>query len=114
MQINGSSLSTAFISRSNEAREPVRPPVIIDAEPKARTTTRPLLPATTEATPFQTALTVEEDTRQERFVRLFARSDESEKLEFADAEALPSGVQQYLQIARLESEPQQRLFDEIV
>ena len=114
MQINGSSLSTAFISRSNEAREPVRPPVIIDAEPKTRTTTRSILPAATEATPFQTALTVEEYTRQERFVRLFARSDESETSAFSDAETLPNGVQQYLQIARLQSDPQQRLFDEIV
>ena len=114
MQINGSSLSTAFISRSNEAREPVRPPVIINAEPKTRTTARPLLPAATEAAPFQTALTVEEDTRQERFVRLFARSDESETSAFSDAETLPNGVQQYLQIARLQSDQQQRLFDEIV
>lgn len=114
MQINGSSLSTAFISRSNEARESVRPPVIIDAEPKARTAVRPLLPAATEATAFQTALTVEEDTRQERFVRLFSSSDESETIAFADAEILPDAVQQYLQISRLETEPQQRLFDEIV
>ena len=114
MQINGSSLSTAFISRTNEARETVRPPVIIDAEAKARTAVRPLLPAATEATAFQTALTVEEDTRQERFVRLFSSSDESETIAFADAEILPDAVQQYLQISRLETEPQQRLFDEIV
>ena len=114
MQINVSSLSTAFISGSNEARKFVRAPVIIDAEPKARTAVRPLSPAATEATPFQTALTVEENTRQERFVRLFARSDESETIAFADAETLPSSVQQYLQIARQEAEPQQRLFDEIV
>jgi hypothetical protein len=35
-------------------------------------------------------------------------------LGFVAEEALPRGVQQYLQIANLDTEPQQRLFDEIV
>jgi hypothetical protein len=112
MQINGSSLSTAFAPRSNEAREPVRPPIIIDAEPKSPSA-RPLLPVATASSPFQTALTVEDD-RQERFVRLFAENSESEPDTSSEPNALPRGVQQYLQIASIETEPQRRLFDEIV
>jgi hypothetical protein len=115
MQINGSTLSTAFTPRSSEAREPVRPPIIIDAEPRSRNA-RPLLPAATETSRFQTALTIDDgqDERQARFVRLFADNNQPETLDFVAEEALPRGVQQYLQIANLDTEPQQRLFDEIV
>ena len=112
MQINGSSLSTAFAPRSNEAREPVRPPIIIDAEPRARSA-RPLLPATTETSSFQTALTVD-DGQQERFIRLFSENSEPDSEAPSQNDALPRGVQEYIQIASIETEPQQRLFDEIV
>jgi len=115
MQINGVSQSSAFITRSSEAREPVRPPIIIDAEPKAREA-RPLLPAATKASPFQTALTVdvERDERQEKFIRLFSENEVDTQAASFESNALPRGVEEYLQIADVNSEPQQRLFDEIV
>jgi hypothetical protein len=112
MQINGSSLSTVFLPRSNDAREPVRPPIIIDAEPRARSV-RPLLPATTEPSPFQTALSIDRDVRQQRFDRLFA-DDNASVSDTKEANALPRGVEQYIQIASLDSDPQQRLFDALV
>ncbi len=112
MQINGASLSTAFFARTNEVREPVRPPVVIDVEVQERRS-RPILPATTEASPFQTALTTEEGSRQARFVRLFAEDDVSSSSD-SERRALPRGVEQYLQIADLDVEPEARLFDESV
>lgn len=113
MQINGNTLSTAFIPRSNEAREAVRPPVIIDAEPRPRSA-RPLLPAVNEASAYQAALTLEEQ-KQERFVRVFADSSDSDAPPLFDPEALPRGVQAYQQIADLDdTAATQRLFDEIV
>ena len=114
MQINGSLLSTAFIARGHDARESIRPPVIIDAEPRPSREPRPLLPATTEASPFQAALSTAEDEQQQRFVRLFSQTTENEQVDLRTETALPRGVQQYVQIAQLETEPQQRLFDEIV
>ena len=83
MQIKGSTLSTAFTPRSSEVREPVRPPVIIDAEPWSRNA-RSLLPAATETSRFQTALTIDDgqDERQARFVRLFADNNQSENIRF--------------------------------
>lgn len=112
MQINGSSLSVAFLPRANDAREPVRPPIIIDAEPEARSP-QPLLPAAVEPSPFQTALSEERDDRQQRFVRLFADNNVS-VIDPTKSSALARGVDQYIQIARLESDPQQRLFDALV
>ena len=114
MQINGSSLSTVFIPKGHDARAPIRPPVIIDAEPSIAREARPLLAATTEASPFQTALTTAEDEQQQNFVRLFADTVSNEELEFVDDEILPRSVQQYVQIANLTTEPQQRLFDALV
>jgi hypothetical protein len=113
MQINGSLLSTVFIASAQDARDPIRPPIIIDATPSKRAP-RPLLPATTEASPFQTVLSSTEDVQQQRFVRLFAQTTEHERVEFKTETALPRGVQQYVQIAQLDIEPQQRLFDESV
>jgi len=115
MQINGASLSTVFIPRGHEAREPIRPPVIIDAEPQAREA-RPLLPATTQTAPYQAVITTAQDERQENFVRLFAgnREQDNRTSSTSTRDALPASVQQYIQIANLETGPQQRLFDEIV
>jgi hypothetical protein len=114
MQINGSSLSTAFPPRFNEARQSVRPPIIIDAEPRPNQgLERPLLPAVTKASPSEISKTLQNDARQEGFVRLFAKSMGSETQKFSES-TLPVGVQQYIQIASLDSDSQQRLFDEIV
>jgi len=113
MQINGASLSTVFIPKGHDAREPVRPPVIIDAEPQVREA-RPLLPATTQAASYQAVLTTVEDERQENFVRLFAGSKGKDNQVASVPQALPASVQQYLQVANLETAPQQRLFDEMV
>lgn len=113
MQINGLSLSTAFTPRFNEVRQTVRPPIIIDAEPRRKESPeRSLFPAVTKASPSQISKTLKNDARQEGFVRLFAKSNESETQTFSDNK-LPRGVQMYLQIAGLEFAPQQRLFDEI-
>ena len=114
MQINGSSPSTVFTPRGHDARAPIRPPVIIDAEPGSAREFRPLLPATTETSPFQTALSTAEDEQQQNFVRLFADTVGNEELELGDDEILPRSVQQYVQIANLNTEPQQRLFDALV
>jgi hypothetical protein len=114
MQINGSSLSTVFIPKGQGAREPIRPPVTIDAEPTRARAARTSLAATTEASPFQTALMTAEDEQQQNFVRLFADAVRNEELQFNDDEPLPRSVQQYVQIANLNTEPQQRLFDALV
>lgn len=114
MQINGNSFSSGYVPKTAAElqREVVRPPVIIDAETSS-TNTRPLLPAATEASAFQAQLGQEND-RQARFVRLFADNAAQDVSSF-DPEALPQGVQQYLQIANLETASgQQRLFDELV
>jgi hypothetical protein len=114
MQINGSSLSTVFIPKGQGAREPIRPPAIIDAEPARVHEGRPLFAAATAVSPFQTALTTAEDEQQQNFVRLFAERVSDEELEVSDDEILPRSVQQYVQIANLTTEPRQRLFDALV
>ena len=114
MQINGNSFSSGYIQKtvSELQREIVSPSVIIDAEPRS-TETRPLLPSATEASPFQGQLGQEND-RQARFIRLFV-DNTAQDLPSSDPEALPQGVQQYLQIAKLETTSgHQRLFDELV
>lgn len=114
MQINGSSLSTVFIPKGQGARESIRAPVIIDAEPTRASEAQPLFAATTEVSPFQTALATAEDEQQQNFVRLFADKVSHEELEVSDDEILPRSVKQYVQIANLTTESQKRLFDALV
>ena len=116
MQINGQSLLTAYSPNSVEQRrEVIRPPVIIDAEPRA-STSRPLLPSATEVAAYQTQLT-QEQGREARFVRLLADDDTQAGSPSSTTVTVPVGIEQYRQIAALDANTvvaQQRLFDAIV
>lgn len=113
MQINGALPFPAVVSpRSSDARGEVRPPVVIDVDPSIREP-RALLPATEKLRVYQTAL-ADNDRRQAQFVRLFADNKKSEAEVNTDNSAVPKGIQQYLKIASLEPERQQRAFDALV
>lgn len=115
MQINGAHLSTAFALKPNEHEEKSRSPIVIDVAPEFQ------LPENEQAIKVATYIpptTAIDEQQQARFVRLFSFSSgqltQAEDNNQQIPRTLPHGVQQYLQIATLGSDDNQRLFDETV
>jgi hypothetical protein len=121
MQINGFSLSSVYSPKTNtESKDLTRLPVVIEARPITVENSEPnLLPVVAASSSYPSTTTVNDEQRS-RFIRLLASalSDESQATERSDTKMLFSpvakGVAQYIQIANLNIEPQQRLFDAIV
>ncbi|PHS70627.1 MAG: hypothetical protein COB23_02820 [Methylophaga sp.] len=112
MQINGAHLTTAFIPKSFGFQDKVRAPVTIDVIAKFD------IEAPSQSTSTQSfqQVTAINDPQQSRFVRLLATTNNTTTNTDQSSSALiplPRSVQQYLQIANLNSE-NQRLLDETV
>lgn len=118
MEISNSQLNSAFTLAVNSTQQDsARTPVIIDSQPvfelEQQNQSLPVLSAATKQQEITT-----NDSRQAQFVRLFATqaepsSTENSALTTFQAQILPKGVQQYLQVSQLVTLPGQR-FDETV
>ena len=109
MQINGAHLATAFAPKSIELEQPTRAPIIIDATSfDIDEQSKPVL----ESQETQQARIVN-DEQQARFIRLFSTAAEP-SVNDSKSQSLPKGVQQYLQVAQLNSDDGQQLLDERV
>jgi len=117
MQINGAHLASVFAPKSLELQEPARKPVTIDASSSFKLDDEPNSQAKPESQAVQAAITVN-DGQQAKFVRFFAARDEasSSTQQNLPSQTLPlaQGVQQYRQVADLQSEPARTVLDEIV
>jgi len=116
MQINGAHLATVFSPKPTELQEPVRKPVTIDAEPSFKLENERSSQAKVDTQAVAAEIRVN-DGQQARFVRFFSVSDDpSSKSSKAplNSTPLPQGVEQYLQVASLQTEPNQSYLDEIV
>ena len=111
MQIDGSHFSALYAPKPLFLEQTKRAPITIDAEkftideqPK-RETVRQDLQTTNEV----------KDSQQARFVRLFSSTSEPSSNEATSpAQALPKGVQHYLQIDQLTTPDEQPLLDELI
>lgn len=115
MQINGAHLATVFSPKPTELQEPVRKPVTIDAEPSFKLENEPS-PQAVDTQTVAAEIRVN-DGQQARFVRFFSVSDDlssKPSKERLNSTPLPQGVEQYLQVASLQTEPNQSYLDEIV
>lgn len=116
MQINGAHLATAFASKPLELQEQARKPVMIDATSSFKLEDEASSQVEAESQSVQAAITVN-DGQQAQFVRFFSASDDFSsrpQKEPSSATPLPQGVEQYLQVASLQTEPNQSSLDEIV
>lgn len=117
MQINGAQLAAVIYPKTAEFQQQTRAPVIIDVEPTVESGEKASRQAASDLSLYQQAITTYE-AQQTQFVRFSATTDRlllsnSSKTETQSA-PLPRSVQHYLQVADSTSEPEQRLFDEIV
>jgi len=116
MQINGAHLATVFAPKSLELQEQTRKPVTIDATSSFKIEDEASSKVEAESQSIQAAITVN-DGQQAQFVRFFATGNEASHPPqgvYSSATPLPQGVQQYIQIASLQSELRQSVVDEIV
>lgn len=121
MQINGLSVTSVYSPKTNtESKEQSRLPAVIEVTPVTVDANEPnLLPAVIETSSYPSTTTANDEQRS-RFIRLLAdalpaNQDDSSRGETESIfSPVPEGVAQYTQIANLNTEPQQRLFDAIV
>jgi hypothetical protein len=110
MQINGGLITPAFTSKTSGLESKARPPVVIEAPSFSLAKTSNQATLTTVVTPVSDV----SSQQQSRFVRAFATQEDRSKAPDDEQEKLPRGVQQYIQVAQLREQDDQRLLDETV
>lgn len=111
MQIDSTHLSALYAPKPLALEHSKRAPITIDAEKFTLETQ-----SKAETARFEPQTTNEvADSQQASFVRLFSSESEPSSNENASpAQALPRGVQQYLQVEQLTTSDGQALLDELI
>ncbi len=115
MQINGAQLANLYVSKPTGIEDKARAPVVIDGksfEVEKGDQSPPVIARSVR----QGAISFN-DAQQSRFIRSFSARDELSSAgsqQVIKSLPLPQGVQQYLQVAQMPNENNQKLLDETV
>jgi hypothetical protein len=110
MQINGGLITSAFTPKTSGLENKARPPVVVEAPSFNLAKTSSETTLTAVVTPVSDVIS----QQQSRFVRAFATQEDRSKTPEDEQRKLPRGVQQYIQVAQLREQDDQRLLDETV
>lgn len=116
MQINGAQLANLFVSRPSGLEDKARAPVIIEGTSFKVENAQQQAPVI--ARPLSQETILFDNVQQSRFIRSFSASRDEPSSEDSQqvikSSPLTQAVQQYLQVAQISDENNQKLLDEMV
>lgn len=115
MQINGAQLANLFVSRPSGPEDKARAPVIIEGTSFKVENAQQQAPVI--ARPLSQETILFDNAQQSRFIRSFSARDKpssEDSQQVIKSSPLTQAVQQYLQVAQIPDENNQKLLDEMV